>query len=409
MTAAADPRVAFVQDGARLHYAFPLALQQHGMLERVFTTWYTAPGSPEALIAKAIRPFAPALADRIAGRIHAELDARRVFSNRWLVLRQRWMRRHSRSLEEHYQRCAELERRWIERLGWGQATVFGGFVRNVAPGLCRAARQAGLRVVVDQMIAPAAIEQREATEQRRRFPGWEPPVDYSIVAADEEATWREADRITCSSEYVQGGLTAMGVPAERVALNPYPIAAPEFQFVDRSNRTGQPTVGFIGQVGLRKGAPYFLDVARRLANRARFVMVGPVAISADVLSRYADNAELIGSVPRSHVRHWLERFDVFFFPSTCEGSPSSVVEAMLTGLPIVTTPTSGTMVRHEIDGFIAPYDDVVRLTESIGRLIDDRNLRSAMGVRARERALEFDVARFGDRLAAIVRAVMANR
>src|SRR5262245_29793688 len=85
-----SPRVAFVQDSARLHYAFPLALQQHGMLERMFTTWYTSPRSPEAIAARLVRLYDTSLGDRIAGRRHPDLDNSRVVTNRWLLLRQRF-------------------------------------------------------------------------------------------------------------------------------------------------------------------------------------------------------------------------------------------------------------------------------------------------------------------------------
>lgn len=408
MTRSDSPRVAFVQDNARLHYAFPLALQQHDMLERMFTNWYTSPGSPEAIVARLVRWVDSSLGDRMLGRRHPELDSRRIVTNRWLLLRQRFGRRRFSTIESFYQACAAQERDWILRRGWGSANVLGGFVRNMDPGLCRAAREAGLRVVVDQIIAPATMEQREADEQQRRWPGWEPPVDSSTVAAGEQATWEAAHHITCASDYVCDGLTALGHPRERITVNPYPVAAPELQLVDRTGRDGMPVVGFIGQIGLRKGAPYFLEVARKLAGRARFVMVGPVAVSREISKTFHGAVELPGPVPRSQVRHWLEQFDILLFPSTCEGSPSSVAEAMLTGLPIVTSPNSGTLVRDGVEGFVAAYDDIPRLAESVRQLIDDPALRQRLGRQARARAMEHDLSAFSARLAAIMRQVLAE-
>jgi glycosyltransferase involved in cell wall biosynthesis len=359
-------------------------------------------------VAKAVQLVNPRLAQRIAGRHHVDLNPQLVHHNRWLLLRQRIAKRRATTPEAFYKRCAELERDWILATGFGNANVLGGFVRNLDPSLCRAARDAGLRVVVDQMIAPAIAEQREADEQRRRWPGWEPPVDYSAVAADEAETWNAADRITCASDYVRDGLIRQGVAAQRITVNPYPVAAPEFDFVDRSQRTQPISVGMIGQVCLRKGAPYFFEVARRLSDRARFFMVGPVTISADARKIYAGDVELIGPVPRGDVRDWLNRFDVFFFPSTCEGSPSAVAEAMLTGLPVVTTPNSGTLVRDEIEGFVSSYDDVDRLTDGVRRLIDDPSLRRQMGEKARLRALEHNLESFGRRLEQVMYDAVAN-
>lgn len=408
MTPTTHPRVAFVQDGARLHYAFPLALQRHDMLERMFTTWYTSPASPEAVVARFVRLVNRGLSERIAGRRHPDLDSRRIVSNRWMMVRQRAIRRRFASVEEYYRACAELERNWIVGCGWGSANVLGGFVRNVDPGLCRAARDDGLRVVVDQIIAPAVIEQREADEQQRRWPDWESPTNSSTVADGEQATWDASDRITCASEYVRDGLVSLGVSNDRITVNPYPVAAPDFEFVDRSKRSGGIVVGFIGHVGLRKGAPYFLEVARRLHQRAKFVMVGPLAVDATKRPEFDGAVELPGPVPRSQVRYWLERFDIFLFPSTCEGSPSSVAEAMLTGLPVVTTPNSGTLVRNGVDGFVEPYDEIDRLANAVERLVDDRALRERMGQSARARVLEHDLGAFSDRLANVMRQVLAK-
>ena len=135
-------------------------------------------------------------------------------------------------------------------------------------------------------------------------------------------------------------------------------------------------------------------------------MVGPVTVS-DRARRTADGVvEIVGPVPRSGVRQWLERFDIFLFPSTCEGSPGAVAEAMMTGLPVITTPNSGTLVRDGIEGFVAAYDDVDRLSESVGRLINTEPLRLEMGRRARERALAHDLDAFAQNLAQVMRAVV---
>src|SRR5437762_3519610 len=77
------PRVACVQDGARLHYALPLALQRAGLLDRVYTEWYAAPGSPESAAANVVRRFRPALGRRMADRYCPGLDHTRIVRNPW--------------------------------------------------------------------------------------------------------------------------------------------------------------------------------------------------------------------------------------------------------------------------------------------------------------------------------------
>src|SRR5262249_25522807 len=134
-----------------------------------------------------------------------------------------------------------------------------GFVRNLDPGLCRAARAAGLRVVTDQVCAAASVQEREVRIQAERWPGWEPPTILTTARQIERDTWAASDHITCPSEYVRAGLVGEGTPPERISVCPYPVAAEEFRFSERPPRRHPLTVGFVGRVNLWKGAPYFFE------------------------------------------------------------------------------------------------------------------------------------------------------
>jgi len=78
--------------------------------------------------------------------------------------------------------------------------------------------------------------------------------------------------------------------------------------------------------------PWFLETASRFnPNQVRFVMVGLVTLDKTRLEPFADRVQFVGAVPHSQVAEWLRKFDVFFFPSTCEGSAGAVLEAMSAG------------------------------------------------------------------------------
>lgn len=160
------------------------------------------------------------------------------------------------------------------------------------------------------------------------------------------------------------------------------------------------TVGFVGAVGLRKGAPIFLTVARRLAGHGvRFEMVGAVDVPATNLNELARSVELVGPVPRPQVRSRLSEIDVFFFPAVCEGSSGAVMEAMAAGLPIVTTPNSGSLVIDGVHGFVRSRDDVDGLAAAVERLVTDQELREEMGRAAQDEARRNTLDLFARRLA----------
>ena len=334
-------------------------------------------------IAKAVRLFNGPLGQRMLDHHAPGLDFSKVVQFRSLIWNERRMRRSFRTDQAFYGWASEQFARRIRSRGWGRSDVLFGFIRNIHPELCRAAREAGLQTIADQMIAPYEIEVAEELLQRERFPGWSEkslPDDAESCTQIERATWDQLDHITCALPYVREGLVQQGIQADRISIFPYPIEASEFPLHDRRGREGPMVVGFVGAVGLRKGSPYFVEVARRLnSKKIRFVMVGPVHLSPSVLPDIRRHVEIIGPVPRSEVRRWLEKFDVYFFPSTCEGSAGSVMEAMATGLPIVTSPNAGSIIDHGKNGYIHPYTQTDLFAAAIERLATHPQERLDMG------------------------------
>lgn len=86
--------------------------------------------------------------------------------------------------------------------------------------------------------------------------------------------------------------------------------------------------------------------------------------------------------------------DIYVLPSYREGLPATLMEACAMSKPIVTTNTFGCkdVVEDGTNGFLVPIHNSKFLAEKIEVLIKDKNLRSAMGKKALQKALnEFDV------------------
>ncbi len=391
----AAPRVAMIQDGARLRYTVPLAMQRAGILERVFIDWFVREGSLEEKIARVGRKFRPQLGRKMIERTCPELDASRVVRNPAMALRLKLGMRKFAKSEDAYLWASRETARWIIGKGFGQANVLHGFIRNAAPEAYRAAKARGLRTSGDQIIAPLEVEMAEMKRQVERWPGWSAREGIELHGEYldfERQTWETLDGITCASDYVREGLVSVGIAAQRITVAPYPWQAPQGPPIQRTKKSGPLLVGFVGAVGLRKGAPWFLETARRFnPGQVRFAMVGPVLLDPARLEPLADRVQFVGAVPHSQVADWLRKFNVFFFPSTCEGSAAAILEAMGTALPIIATPNSGSRVRDGIEGFIRAYDDIDGFEQAIRRFDEDRDLLRSMGNAARERVLANDL------------------
>jgi len=416
--------------GARMHYAVPRILAQAGQLERFFTDLSAAHGWPRllSLVPGALRPggLCRLLSRVVAGVPTAQVTAFNIFG--WRYARRRVRASNDSAMMQTFlwanQRFGEL----VCGADWGRASAV--FTFNCA-GLevLRRAKVEGLRTVMEQTIAPSALEQRLLQEEHQLHPGWEPPREGDLPARyqqREQSEWPLADLILCGSDFVRDGIQQCGGPVEKCAVVPYGVNADtraldpggpgevKTRCAHHSPGIGQPSplsigssslprslrVLTVGAVGLRKGAPYLLEAAKRLKGKAEFRWVGTVHLLPKAAARMAELVELTGTVPRPLLAAHYRWADVFVLPSLCEGSATATYEALAHGLPVICTPNCGSVVRHGVDGFITSVRDVGGLATCLQQLRQDAALRRGMSVHARTRAAEFNVAAYGQRLLA---------
>ncbi len=91
---------------------------------------------------------------------------------------------------------------------------------------------------------------------------------------------------------------------------------------------------------------------------------------------------------RADVADVLAASDIFVLPSHFEGLPMSVIEAMLTGLPVVATDIDGPreQVADGVTGVLVPPRTPAALRDALRRLALDPALRASMGAAGRVRA-----------------------
>jgi glycosyltransferase involved in cell wall biosynthesis len=132
--------------------------------------------------------------------------------------------------------------------------------------------------------------------------------------------------------------------------------------------------------------------------RAHLVLVGEGDLRAD-LEEQSRKLNVTGKVHflglRSDIPDVLGAMDVFVLSSDYEGNPLSVLEAMASGLPVVSTAAGGVPNLFEAgkEGFLVAPGDLHGLAKSMNTLLKYDAARQSMGAAAASRARKnYDVA-----------------
>ncbi len=188
------------------------------------------------------------------------------------------------------------------------------------------------------------------------------------------------------------------VPEDRVSYCPNGVSVPSVNRITG----GIPRLLFLSNIIRSKGVSVLIEACRLLKERGidfRCSLVG--ALSADYpgdsLSDGIRAKGLEGRViyegPRYGEGKWeaMAKADVFVHPTLNDSFPLVVLEAMGTGLPVVTTDEGAIpeMVRDGVDGLICPKGDPKALADALERLVSDAALRTRMGESGKTRYREF--------------------
>lgn len=178
---------------------------------------------------------------------------------------------------------------------------------------------------------------------------------------------------------------------------------------------GVKLVVSVGRLTEAKNHPMLLRVARRARGRlpVHFVIVGHGELREELLEQsgelgVTDTVTFLGL--RRDIARILRGADLFAFTSLHEGFPNAVLEAMLAGLPIVTSGFRGVdeLIEHGRTGLVVPSDDDAAMCAALERLLGDSEPAVAMGERARQTARErFAMSRMVDETIQLYRCLIA--
>lgn len=214
------------------------------------------------------------------------------------------------------------------------------------------------------------------------------PVQKAYVPV-ARLTFDAANRVLCYTETDQARLRDIGVSAPiSVIHNGIDCDTFNPEACDRERLQ----VLFVGRLKRTKGVHKLLEAFNAIANDIpdlTLKIVGDGPLRLELESRVldldlTDRVTFTGRLPNDELPQVYAESAVFALPSTVEGFPRTILEALACGTPVVTSDLPQLETVVETVGKTVPPDNTEALADALNRMLTEDERRQELGTRGRE-------------------------
>jgi len=288
------------------------------------------------------------------------------------------------------------------------------FLRGEPYDVINVHEPAGAAIVLGQsrIGGPAVVAMSHGVEQRywelrlkKNPPGPEPPslktrISFPMLSLwQSRLTLKRAGHVLCLNDEDKEFLSTRFAIDPRRITRVFPGTSPEFPNAAQRrsyDRTCDKLI-FSGTWIERKGIAPLIEAFSVLANRHPALQLGILGAGAPAENVLADfpaslRSRVIVFPPLSHAQcaDALLDCDIFLLPSFFEGTPLALIEAMCTGIPVITTATCGMkdVVQNGKNGLLVSPGSSEQIVRSVELIATDTTMRQRLGRQAARDAAE---------------------
>jgi len=187
----------------------------------------------------------------------------------------------------------------------------------------------------------------------------------------------------------------------------------------------RPLVLFVGGLEPRKGLEYLLmamELVQKKVPEVQLIVVGKRAFTShprekmffNVLIKrldLEDHVEFVYNIKDEELAKYYAACDVFALPSRMEGWGLSIMEAMATGKPVVSTNVGGIpeLVENKINGYLCNPGDVTTLAKRIVHLLKNEDIAKGMGKEGLKMARSYSWERTAEKVKSIYEEILEGK
>ena len=161
-------------------------------------------------------------------------------------------------------------------------------------------------------------------------------------------------------------------------------------------------LGFVGLVNMRKGIRWLISVLNYCYEKDNLKF--ELHLFGRIFKEEIDTLEgakfkiiKYGFVDKNK-KNIYDSFDILIHPSFIEGSAKCIYEAMASGLPIICTEQSGSLVQNKKNGYVINAGDSKSLKNAIKFFIDNKKYIHIMGIRSKKIIRNFSWEKYAEKV-----------
>lgn len=204
-------------------------------------------------------------------------------------------------------------------------------------------------------------------------------------------------KIICVSEEIANDLENISVPENKIAVISSGVYLFEFENIDKNkivalrNQYSKPIIISVGVLRPAKGFKYLIEAFGKVKENffeVTMIIIGEGfdRVELEKQAKNLSDVHFLGRQNHGKIIEYLKAADIFVsssinLPQDREGTPTSIMEAMAVGLPVVATRVGGSpyLVKDGVNGLLVNPKSPDELAEALIKIINSPDLALKMG------------------------------
>ena len=228
-------------------------------------------------------------------------------------------------------------------------------------------------------------------------------LDYKVFGPVFKVIWKKAAALVANSEGLKNRALRF-LPSVAIDVIPNGVELDRFFPPQTCKTTDTLQLLTVGRLSVTKRVELLIDAVEMLhkdGHKVRFTIVGGGQMEQKIRQIVSERSlgdiiEVTGRIGPEEMPQVYSQNDIFMSATMQEGMSNAMLEAMASGLPIITTRCEGVEELIADNGIVIEQANAESIADAIKSFVDNKKSYNTICIAARKRAKEFSWKKVAD-------------